>query len=104
MRTPLETFEKPPCNPQKERGAGLGMGIGPRAILGYVQRRLPKNRHPPINANHEGTMRKRTACAGMLSASFAALLCAASATNAAAQPAAGAQIRIDADDIGGVVT
>jgi nitrous oxidase accessory protein NosD len=40
----------------------------------------------------------------MLSASFAALLCAASATTATAQPAAGAQVRVDADDIGGVVT
>src|ERR1035438_5929738 len=49
-------------------------------------------------------MRKRTACAGMLSVSFVALLCATSATTAAAQPAAGQQIRIDADDIGGVVT
>src|SRR5882757_7958433 len=47
---------------------------------------------------------KRAACVGMLSASFAALLCAASATTATAQPAAGAQVRVDADDIGGVVT
>src|SRR6266853_4355729 len=47
---------------------------------------------------------KRAACVGMLSASFGALLCAATATTATAQPAAGAQVRIDADDIGGVVT
>src|SRR6202521_5610337 len=47
---------------------------------------------------------KRAVCLGMLSASFAALLCAASATTATAQPAAGTQVRIDADDIGGVVT
>jgi hypothetical protein len=40
----------------------------------------------------------------MLSASFAALLCAAFATTATAQPAAGTQVRVDADDIGGVVT
>src|ERR1700680_1896116 len=46
---------------------------------------------------------KRTVCLGMLSASVAALLCAASANSASAQPAAGAQVRIDADDIGGVV-
>ena len=48
--------------------------------------------------------KRTTASIGMLSASFAALLCAASATDAAAQPAAGAQVRIDADDIGGVVS
>src|ERR1700676_4287341 len=47
---------------------------------------------------------KRAACLGMLSASFAALLCAASATTATAQPAAATQVRIDADDIGGGVT
>src|SRR6266481_6258111 len=47
---------------------------------------------------------KRAVCLGMLSASFTALLCAASATTAVAQPAAGAQVRVDADDIGGVVT
>src|SRR5258706_1748457 len=47
---------------------------------------------------------KRAVCLGMLSTSFAALLCAASATTASAQPAAGTQVRIDADDIGGVVT
>src|SRR5580700_4607925 len=47
---------------------------------------------------------KRAVCLGMLSASFAALLCAASATTATAQPAAATQVRIDADDIGGVVT
>src|SRR6476660_3151354 len=46
---------------------------------------------------------KRAVCLGMLSASVTALLCA-SATTATAQPAAGAQVRIDADDIGGVVT
>src|ERR1044071_10490618 len=45
---------------------------------------------------------KRAASLGMLSASFAALLCAASAMPAAAQGAQ--QVRIDADDIGGVVT
>jgi len=49
-------------------------------------------------------MRTRTASIGMLSASFAALLCAASMNTAAAQPAAGQQSRVDADDIGGVVT
>src|SRR6202163_3836292 len=47
---------------------------------------------------------KRAACVGMVSVSFGALLCASSATTATAQPAAGAQVRIDADDIGGVVT
>src|SRR6266481_1660320 len=47
---------------------------------------------------------KRAVCLGMLSTSFAALLCAASATTATAQPAAGAQVKIDADDIAGVVT
>src|SRR6267378_8323586 len=47
---------------------------------------------------------KRAACVGMLSASFAALLCATYATTATAQPAAATQVRIDADDIGGVVT
>src|SRR6202000_2503823 len=47
---------------------------------------------------------KRTACTGMLSASFVALLCATSANTAVAQPGAGQQVRIDADDIGGVVT
>src|SRR6195256_356164 len=47
---------------------------------------------------------KRAACVGMLSASFGVLLCAASATTATAQPATGAQVRIDGDDIGGVVT
>jgi hypothetical protein len=46
---------------------------------------------------------KRAVCLGMLSASVTALLCA-SATTATAQPAAGTQVRIDADDIGGVVT
>jgi hypothetical protein len=38
----------------------------------------------------------------MLTTSFAALLCAASANVAVAQPAAGQQVRVDADDIGGV--
>src|SRR5947207_15743325 len=47
---------------------------------------------------------KRAACLAMLSASFATLLCAASATTATAQGAAATQIKIDADDIGGVVT
>src|SRR5258706_13646414 len=47
---------------------------------------------------------KRAACLGMLSASFAALLRATSATTATAQPAAATQVRIDADDIGGGVT
>src|SRR5256885_13951393 len=47
---------------------------------------------------------KRVACLGMLSVSFGALLSAASATTATAQPAAATQVRIDADDIGGVVT
>jgi hypothetical protein len=44
-------------------------------------------------------MKTRTASIGMLSASFAALLCAAPIHSAAAQ-----QVRVDADDIGGVVT
>src|SRR5262249_49842781 len=47
---------------------------------------------------------KRAACLGMLSASFACLLSAAAMNEAAAQPAAATQVRIDADDIGGVVT
>ena len=49
-------------------------------------------------------MRTRTASIGMLSASVAALLCAASVNVAVAQPAAAQQVRVDADDIGGVVT
>src|SRR5438874_235644 len=50
-------------------------------------------------------MRTRsTFCAAMLTASFAALLTAAPVTGAAAQGTAATQIRIDADDIGGVVT
>src|SRR5260221_8882803 len=49
-------------------------------------------------------MRMRTAGIGMLSTSFAALLCAAAVNVAVAQPAAAQQVRIDADDIGGVVT
>jgi len=47
-------------------------------------------------------MNTRTASIGMLSVSFAALLSAATATSATAQPAAG--IRIVPNDIGGVVT
>src|SRR5438309_1427419 len=50
-------------------------------------------------------MRTRsTLCAAMLTASVAALLSAAPITGAAAQGTAAAQIKIDADDIGGVVT
>src|SRR5437868_11204514 len=49
-------------------------------------------------------MRTRTATIGMLSASFAALLCAAPVTSASAQPAAATQLRVAANDIGGVVT
>jgi len=49
-------------------------------------------------------MRTRTASIGMLSASFAALLCAASVNSAVAQPAAGQQVRVEANNIGGVVT
>jgi hypothetical protein len=45
---------------------------------------------------------KRAACAGMMSVSFAALLCVTSANTAAAQGAAG-QIHLDTNDIGGVV-
>src|SRR4030088_1381807 len=45
----------------------------------------------------------RMACIGMLSVSFASLLSVAAVTSAVAQPAA-AQVRIDADDIGGVVS
>ena len=45
----------------------------------------------------------KTCSIGMLSVSFACLLSAAAVTSAAAQPAA-QQVRIDADDIGGVVT
>ncbi len=47
-------------------------------------------------------MNTRTASIGMLSVSFAALLSAATATSATAQPAAG--IRIVPNDIGGVVS
>src|SRR6476620_11347922 len=43
-------------------------------------------------------MKTRTASIGLLSASVAALVFAV------AQPAAGQQVRVDADDIGGVVT
>ncbi len=46
----------------------------------------------------------RMACIGMLSVSFASLLSVAAVTSAVAQPAAAQQVRIDADDIGGVVT
>ena len=49
-------------------------------------------------------MRMRTASIGMLSTSFAALLCAAAVNVAVVQPAAAQQVRVDADDIGGVVT
>ncbi len=47
---------------------------------------------------------KSTLCAAMMTASFAALLSAVSITGAAAQGAAAGQEKIDADDIGGVVT
>ena len=47
-------------------------------------------------------MRTKTAITGMLSASFAALLCAAPITSASAQPAAA--VRVQASDIGGTVT
>src|SRR6476646_7598177 len=56
------------------------------------------------NAMRDGQMRMRTAGIGMLSTSFVALLCAASVNVAVAQPAAAQQVRVDADDIGGVVT
>src|SRR5467141_1113060 len=46
----------------------------------------------------------RMACIGMLSVSFATLLSVAAVTSAVAQPAAAQQVRVDADDIGGVVT
>src|SRR5258705_9800435 len=46
----------------------------------------------------------RMACIGMLSVSFASLLSVAAVTSAVAQPAAAQQVRVDADDIGGVVT
>jgi hypothetical protein len=46
----------------------------------------------------KGNMKTRTASIGLLSASVAALLFAAG------QPAAAQQVRVDADDIGGVVT
>ncbi len=49
-------------------------------------------------------MRMRTAGIGMLSTSFAALLCAAAVNVAVAQPAVAQQVCVDADDIGGVVT
>src|SRR5258705_2588231 len=52
----------------------------------------------------DGQMRIRTASIGMLSTSFAALICAASVNVAVVQPAAAQQMRVDADDIGGVVT
>jgi hypothetical protein len=47
----------------------------------------------------ENMRTKRAASIGLLSVSFGAMLCAASASTALAQ-----QVRIDADDIGGVVT
>src|SRR5258705_909706 len=56
------------------------------------------------NAMRDGQMRMRTASIGMLSTSFATLLCAASINVAVVQPAAAQQVRVDADDIGGVVT
>src|SRR6267378_4520148 len=56
------------------------------------------------NVKRDGQMRMRTAGIGMLSTSFAALLCAAAVNVAVAMPAAAQQVRIDADDIGGVVT
>src|SRR6266704_3074506 len=56
------------------------------------------------NAMRDGQMRMRTAGINMLSTSFAALLCAAAVNVAVAQPAAAQQVRVDADDIGGVVT
>jgi hypothetical protein len=49
-------------------------------------------------------MRTRTAITAMLGASFAALLLAAPITSASAQPAAGAAVRVQASEIGGVVT
>jgi len=47
---------------------------------------------------------KSAASIGMTSVSFACLLSLAMVTGAAAQPAAGGQVRVDADDIGGIVT
>src|ERR1700740_2994153 len=47
----------------------------------------------------ENMRTKRAASIGLLSVSFGAMLCAASESTALAQ-----QVRIDADDIGGVVT
>lgn len=49
-------------------------------------------------------MRTRTAIAGMLGASFAALLCAAPVAPALAQPAAAGQVKVQGGDIGGTVT
>src|SRR5438105_6279893 len=45
-----------------------------------------------------------TFCAAMLTASFAALVSAASVSGAAAQGATAKEVKIDARDIGGVVT
>src|SRR5258708_27831709 len=56
------------------------------------------------NAMRDGQMRMRTAGINMLSTSFAALLCAAAVNVAVVQPAAAQQVRVDADDIGGIVT
>src|SRR6202166_121667 len=56
------------------------------------------------NAMRDGQMRMRTASICMLNTSFAALLCAAAVNVAVVQPAAAQQVRVDADDIGGVVT
>src|SRR5258706_15313411 len=47
---------------------------------------------------------RKAACGGLRRAIFGVLLWAAPATTARAQPATAAQVRIDADDIGGVVT
>src|SRR5690242_15220710 len=47
---------------------------------------------------------RSTFCAAMVTASFAALLSAACVTGAAAQGTAATQVKVDADDIGGVVT
>ena len=47
---------------------------------------------------------RSTFCAAMVTASFAALLTAAPLSGAAAQGTAASQVKIDADDIGGVVT
>src|ERR1043166_869997 len=67
--------------------------------LGYAHRLTGPLSLPPAT-HHEGTMTTKTAArAALLTTSFAALLTAAFATEACAQA-----VRIDADDIGGVVT